>query len=138
MQDLLKKVFSYKCSKYGYTHTEDRGSDIFYYLYSNRDKDLLVSNPWVVDLAKLVVPNVFVEPKLIRFLSTYYHPNSMIVETTEWKILVDISQNFIISYFDLNRNAFKEINLTKFEDEYDRKKLALRKEEVPRYRKKMY
>lgn len=108
--------------------TTKRGWDIFYCFYRNRDKPTPVLNCWNMALARFVVPNVFLEPLLIRKLGKQYHPTSMTVRTTTQHIFVDIARDVIIQYFDLNISALNPIDLKRLEVEYSIKKYFLEEE----------
>lgn len=47
--------------------------DLFWYFYSKRNKEIPVSNTWMLDIARLIVPNVFVDVEFIRLLAKHYH-----------------------------------------------------------------
>lgn len=89
--------------------------DIFHLFYQKRDKAAPVSNPWNLNLGKLVVPNVFVEPLLIRELTKNYHLRSMIVRTVTGHILLDISIDAIAECFDLDKTTLTKVNRNRLE-----------------------
>ena len=49
------------------------GWDLFWYFYEKRVEKIPVLNPWTLDLAKLIVPNVFIDVEFIKVLAQYYH-----------------------------------------------------------------
>lgn len=55
-----------------------------------------MSNPWNLNLGKLVVPNIFFESMLIKELAKAYDPQSLTVRIAEGLILVDISHKAIL------------------------------------------
>lgn len=114
----MKVAFGDDESRCRGAHTTDRGWGIFYNFYGNMDKSILVSNPWRLNLGKLVVPNIFVEPMLIRELAKNYHLQSMIVKTAIGHVLVDVSKEAIIECFDLDRSALRRINKDRLKKEY--------------------
>lgn len=53
-----------------------RGWDVFHTFYGNKDQPMPISNAWKLNLGRLVVPNVFIEPMLIRELARKFNPPS--------------------------------------------------------------
>lgn len=45
---------------------------LFWYFYNNRDEKVPRSNPWNLDLVKVIVPNVFIDVELIKVLAHNY------------------------------------------------------------------
>lgn len=114
------------------------GCDVFYSFYGNRDKLVLVSNPWILKLGKLVVSNVFVEPMLIRELAIAYDPPRRTVRSKDGYVLWDISHRAIVECFGLDGSSLKEIKSGNMENKYQYKNDRYRKEFVPHFMKKLY
>lgn len=83
--------------------------DFFWYFYKNRDGKVPVSNPWTLDLAKLIIPNVFVDVELIQVLVENYHPVIRIVRMLIGNPLLVITRLTIVDYFMLNKQAITKI-----------------------------
>lgn len=90
-----------------------------------------MSNPWILNLGKLVVPNVFVEPMLIRELAIAYDSSRWSVRTPEGYVLLDISHRAIIECFGLDGSALKGINIGNMKREYPYKRDRYRKDLAP-------
>lgn len=56
-----------------------RGWDVFHAFYGNMDQPSPISNPWKLNLGRLVVPNVFIEPMLIEELANKFDPPSLTI-----------------------------------------------------------
>lgn len=138
MQEGMKATFGDSESGCRDAHTNDRGWDVFYNFYGKRDKSIPVSNPWRLNLGKLVVPNVFVEPMLIRELAKNYHHQSMTVKTTTDHDLVDVSKEVAIECFDLDRSALRRINKDRFKKEYYAKRDFFKQKILPLFLRKLY
>lgn len=58
-----------ECRDVDIPHT---GRSLFWYFYNNRDEKMPLSNPWKLELAKVIVPNVFIDVELIEVLTRNY------------------------------------------------------------------
>lgn len=99
MHESYKIVFTDYNFNSNNAHTSDRGWDIFFYFYGKKDKVIPVSNPWNLNLGRLVVSNVFLEPILIKEIEKHYHPLSMIVRMVNGYCLLDVTKELIIECF---------------------------------------
>ena len=70
-----------------------------------------MSNPWTLDLAKLIVPNVFIDVEFIRVLAQSYHPATRSMRFPDGSPLVVLTKAAIIECFDLNKQALSKIDL---------------------------
>lgn len=95
-------------------------------------------NPWTLNLGKLVVSNVFVDPMLIRELEKAYYVSSQMVRTIEGYVLLDISPNAIIQCFELDKFALTRINMDNLKMEYENKRDKYMKDLVPHFMRKLY
>lgn len=138
IQDHLRFVFNDKeagCRDY---FTKERSWDIFHSSYGNIDKAIPVCNPLTLNLGKLVVPNFFVEPMLIRELAKAYDVPILMVRTTKGYVLLDISLGAIIQCFDLDNSTLTIINKDNLKRDYENKKDTYKKDLVPHFMRKLY
>lgn len=91
------------------------GGDLFLYFYKNKDGKVPVSNPWTLDLGKLIVQNVFVDVELIQTLVENYHSVTRIVRMPSEDPLLVVTRSAIIDCFMLNIHAITKIDFPKFE-----------------------
>lgn len=66
-------------------------------------------------MAKLIVPNVFINIELIKALAHHYHAPTKTVRLPNGGCLVDVMRDAIIKCFNLNKQAITEVNLVKLE-----------------------
>lgn len=104
--------------------------NLFQYFYNNKDEPFTMSNPCRFDMAKLIVPDVFVEVDLIRAMATMYDSASRKIRTVEGTILVDIIPMEIVNFLGLTRQAVVDIDTKKFEQEYQLRRKHYREKEV--------
>lgn len=96
------------------------GWNLYWYFYRNRNDKVPTSNPWTLDLAKQIVPNIFIDIELIKALSHSYHSPTKIFRLPNGGCLVDVSREAIIKCVNLNKQVVTEVNLVKLEQEYKR------------------
>lgn len=138
MHDNLRTTFNDKEAGCRDAFTKERGWDIFYYFYSKRDKHVPVSNPWTLNLGNLVVPNVFVEPMLIRELSKAYNSPSLTIRTVKGYVLLDISHRAIVECFALDGYALRGINAENLKRDYQYKRERYMKDLIPPFVRKLF
>lgn len=80
------------------------------------EKHIPTSNPWFIDVGRLVVPNVFLEVDIIRVLAKIFEPVTKTIKRLDGPVLVDIKPLVIVEYYDLNRKALATIDLDKIEE----------------------
>lgn len=137
-KDNIRITFNDKEAECRDAFTKERGWDIFYSFYGNRDKPIPMSNPWTLNLGNLVVQNVFVEPMLIRELVVSYDSPSKTVRSVDGYVLLDISHRAIVECFGLDKASLKEFNRKNMERSYQYKKNRYRKDFVPHYMRKLF
>ena len=65
----------------------------------------------MLDIARLIVPNVFVDVEFIRLLAKHNHLATKTVRFPNGAILVEVTRKAIIECFGLNKQALTKINL---------------------------
>lgn len=105
------------------------------YWYQKRNDKVPASNPWTLDLAKLIVPNVFIDIELIKDLSNSYHAPTKTARLPNGGCLFDVSRDAIIKCFILNKKVVVEVNLVKLEQEYKRLRRTYQSVELPLHMK---
>lgn len=108
---------------------------MYWYFYMNRNEGVPISNPWTLEMGKLMVPNVFFDIEIIWALSSRYHAPSKAIRLLDGQCLVDICREAIIRCFDLNKQAVTEIDLGRLKQEYKRLKRTYRIDELPLHMK---
>lgn len=93
---------------------------MYWYFYRNKNDKVLASSPWALELAKLIVPNTFIDVELVKYLACSYHAPSKKFRLPDGGCLVDVSREAIIKCFNLNKQVVTEVNLGKLEQEYKR------------------
>lgn len=89
-------------------------------------------------MGKLVVPNIFIEPILIRKLVETYDAPSLTIRTVEGYVLLDISHRAIVEYSCLDGSALKGINRRNLQREYQYKKERYINNLFPPFTRKLF
>lgn len=123
----------------GDVFTTVRGHELFIFHYLHRDETMPISNPWSTNIGKLMVPNVFVNTDLLKFLVRQYDTNKgcillpdgtalvhFAVVTIQEVFAVDLEVNVPFSFVDLEEE-YKKMDTT-----YQGWNLAIHKEEKGR------
>lgn len=87
------------------------GWDLFLYFYNKRNEKISVSNAWMLDIARLIVPNVFFDVEFIRLLAKNYHSATKTVRFSNDTVLVEVTRKAIIECFGLNKQALTKMDL---------------------------
>lgn len=78
------------------------GSEFFKYFYYNREKKILVRNPWKMKMAKLIFPEVFVDVDLIKTLFHCYNLATKSFHKKDGTILCKLDHESFIDAFGLD------------------------------------
>lgn len=92
------------------------------YHYRKRNRAEPICNPWVYNIGKLVVPNIFVSVNFMIMLAKNYDPNTKTIYDAVGKPLVPITRDFISRVFDLDLTLDQPIDVTLLGNEYSRLK----------------
>lgn len=98
--------------------TKIRGYYLFIFHWKRRMSPELVSNPWRLNIGRLVVPNVFISLELIKSLTNRYDPKTKIIYNKDNKPLVPIRKDFIETIFNLDFRNEAQIDVVKLKQEY--------------------
>lgn len=82
--------------------TKIRGYDLFMFHWKRRMSLEPVSNPWRLNIGRLVVPNVFISLELIKALASKYDPKTKTIYDKDNNPLVPIRKDFIETIFNLD------------------------------------
>jgi hypothetical protein len=67
------------------------GWNLYWYFYRNRNDKVPTSNPWTLDVEKMIFPNAFVDIELIQALAQIYHAPTKTIRLPSGGCLVDVS-----------------------------------------------
>lgn len=84
---------------------------LFSYFYKNCDSVIPVSNPWTSRLAKLIIPEVFLDVDALLMLSQRYDPLSKTIRKEDGSHLVTLDQNSFMSALGIQFPMAIEIDL---------------------------
>ena len=76
-------------------------SEVFYFFYCNREKKILVCNPWKNNLAKLIFLQVFVDLDVMKALFQCYNPATKSFHRKDGIVLCTLDQDSFIEAFGL-------------------------------------
>lgn len=77
------------------------GYELFMYFFYNRVERVPICNPWMRNLAKLIMPNVFVDVDLMKELIRSYNPITKCFHRYDGSILCTLDRNTFIEAFGL-------------------------------------
>lgn len=78
------------------------GFELFKYFYNNKEKKILVCNPWKNNLAKLIFLEVFVDVDLMKALIQSYNPATKSFHRRDGTILCTLDCASFIEAFGLD------------------------------------
>lgn len=98
--------------------TPHRSYDLFIYHYKKKYRHRPILNPWNMNLAKLVMPNVFVNVELIKKLARNYNPKMRAIYSHDGSQLIIITHDYICMVFQLETSLKKKMMIRDFLEEY--------------------
>lgn len=87
------------------------GSKLFYYFYYNRDKKILVCNPWKKNLANLIFPEVFLDIDLMKALFKCYNPATKSFHKKDGTVLCTLDHESFMEAFGLSGAMGQPVHL---------------------------
>lgn len=90
-RDQLEDRYKY----FGDVWTRLRGYELFLFHYLRRNREVSLCNPWVTNLGKLIVPNIFVNLKVLEILVRNYNSASRYIQTPNGEAFIRFSVNTI-------------------------------------------
>lgn len=94
------------------------GWSLFMHCYGKRASKVPISNVWMYDLGKLVVPNILMDVDLARKIASHYDENSRIVREENGGELIQIDNASISKVFGLKLATNKVIDVDQFKQKY--------------------
>lgn len=94
------------------------GYTMFTYFYNNRGKSIPICNVWALGMAKIIVPNVFLDVDLIIELARLYDPISNTIRKSDQSALVTLDRGSFMKAFDLYSSSSIEIDLKGEREKY--------------------
>lgn len=78
------------------------------------------SNPWKLDLVKVIVLNLFIDVELIEVLARNYKKETRTVKGIDINPILVITRSCIEECFGLNRQALTKIDMEGYQVDYER------------------
>jgi len=100
------------------------------YFYAKKDRKEPRNNPLRLDLGKFLVPNVFLDTKLIDIVANHYDLTTMTMRKMDGMPLLVIKKSFIEKCFGLSIQSIKKIDRENFKNEYKKKKKFGKQREI--------
>ena len=94
---------------------DTNGTELFWYFYKNRVQKVPISNPWMKNLGKLIMLEIYVHVDLIKALVNAYNPTTQSFHRKDMSILCTLSKDAFAEPFDLQGPMSFPINLEKLE-----------------------
>lgn len=104
------------------------GMCLFSYFYKNRDSVVPVSNPWMSGLAKLIIPEVFLDVDALLMLAQCYDPLSKTIRKDDGSPLVTLDRKSFMRAFRIQIPMAMEIDLKAQANRYVREVVLVSKE----------
>lgn len=89
------------------------GFSLFNYFYKNFDKAIPVSNPWTCGLARLIVPDVYIDVDLFLDLANHYDVLSKKIKINDRTALLILNRNSFMQAFGIFSTMSTKIYVTK-------------------------
>jgi len=91
-----------KCKYLRNIWTPIKAYELFKFHYNRRFRNSPVSNPWHLNLGKLVVPDVFLNVELLQLLAKQYNPSLKAICNPQGEPIIHLLKNEIYEVFDLD------------------------------------
>lgn len=95
-----------------------RGHKLFLFHYLKRNKEMLLCNPWMTNLGKLIVPNVFVNIRLLEVLIRNYNFIKRYIQFPNGDTFIRFSTGTVNEVFNLDPNRDKLLSFGELKEEY--------------------
>jgi hypothetical protein len=109
------------------------GISLFHYFWNNRVKPAPICNPWDLNMAKLIVPDIYVDIGLIRELAKNYCPVARVIRKKNKETLVSIDRRSVAEVFGITGALCTDIDLTKIKADYAKREHLIKKYEMPKF-----
>ena len=86
------------------------GRSLFWYFSTKKDRNEPRNNPWILDVRKIVVPNVSVDTKLIDIVTNHYEPATRTIRKMDGMSLLVMKKSCIKQFFGLGTHALTKID----------------------------
>src|SRR5271156_670981 len=94
------------------------GFSLFSYFYNNADKAIPISNPWISGLARLSVPDVFLDVDLFLELANHYDVLTKTIKRNDGTNLLVLNRNSFMQAFGLFSTMSTRIDIKKQQKRY--------------------
>lgn len=98
--------------------TKVRGYELFLFHFLRKDIEMLICNLWITNLGKLVVPNVFVNIRLMEVLVKKYNSVKRCIQFPNGEVFIRFIHGTIDEVFSLDPNPDVPLSFEELEEEF--------------------
>lgn len=96
--------------------TTIRGHELFLYHYLSWNKEMPLSNPWTTNLGRLVVPNIFLNLRLLELLTRKYNKEKRYIQLPNGDPFIQISVGSIQEVLGMTYEPYMPLSFIDLEE----------------------